>query len=447
MPRPYGEPLRPQFHFTSAKNWLNDPNGMVYHDGEYHLFFQHNPQGVEWGNMTWGHAVSKDMVQWQQLDHALLPDENGTIYSGTVIIDRKNAAGLNRGNEPAMLAFYTYATKNPGCQALAFSHDHGRTFTKFKNNPIVPAISPNTDRDPKVFFHEDSGRWVMVLYVDQDHTFAFFNSDDLINWEKMSSLEGYFECPDMFALPIDGDPENTCWVLHGADGVYQIGSFDGKTFRPENERRLKMDHGKNFFASQSFNHMPDNRTVQITWMRGGNFPGMPFNQQMGFPCELTLRSTHKGPRLFRWPIAEIDSLYSNVSTYEDLPLQEGFQNPLFAHVDDAYDIECTILPGTAREIGFGIHGRVFSYDVEREQFHHHTEAKVKFGPIDGKLCFRFLVDRASIETFGAEGLVSITESVLFSPNYRGLDLFVRGGEAKVESLQVRSLNSIWESTT
>jgi hypothetical protein len=206
----YREPLRGQFHFSARRGWNNDPNGLVFYNGEYHLFFQHNPYGWAWGNMHWGHAVSKDLVHWEELGDKLLPDGMGPMFSGSAVVDWKNTSGFGQDGKPPMVLFYT-AAGNPTLQCLAHSTD-GRNFTKYSGNPVLAQITSG-NRDPKVIWHEPSKQWVMVLYVELDgvHTIHFFTSPNLKDWEFVSKTDGFFECPDFFELPVDGD-------AHGRSG-------------------------------------------------------------------------------------------------------------------------------------------------------------------------------------------------------------------------------------
>lgn len=221
----YLEKLRPQFHFSAARGWLNDPNGLVYSDGEYHLFFQHNPFGTIWGNMTWGHAVSTDLIHWRQLPEAIPMDGLGTIFSGSAVVDHKNTTGWKSGDQPPLVAIYTSAggtsaasAGRPFTQSVACSTDRGRSFTKFEGNPVLGEVAEG-NRDPKVFWHEATEQWVMILYVDRSR-FGLFGSPDLKTWTALSELaipDG-FECPDLFELPVDNDPSDTRWVAWEADG-------------------------------------------------------------------------------------------------------------------------------------------------------------------------------------------------------------------------------------
>jgi len=444
----YREPYRPQFHFSSKKNWLNDPNGCVYYKGQYHLFFQHNPKGVEWGNMTWGHAVSSDLIHWEQKKNAITPDTLGTIYSGSAVVDFENTSGFKKGKEAPLVAAFTYAGQfgkpsKPYTQALAFSNNAGKTWTKYKNNPILPNQSGASDRDPKIFWYEKTQRWIMVLYLDKTRSFGFYSSLGLKKWKKESEFESLYECPDFFELAVDGNPKETRWVLHDATGQYLTGTFDGKNFKADKTKKRKLDHGKNYYAAQSFNNMPDKRRVSIAWMYQSCHPGMPFNQQMSIPTELTLISTRKGLTLCRKPIDEISSLVVSQNKLRPRVLKEKAPNPLKDISGELFDIEIDFNLGKAKEFCFVIRGQVYSYDVKRELLVGPDNSKLKLKPIKGNIILRFIVDRSSIEVFANGGIASQSTIVLFPKRDKTLDLYVRGGEAKLESCLVRKLKSIW----
>ncbi|HWQ91869.1 MAG TPA: glycoside hydrolase family 32 protein, partial [Clostridia bacterium] len=296
------EPLRPQFHFTSRRGWLNDPNGLVFYKGEYHLFYQHNPYGWGWGNMHWGHAVSPDLVHWKELPIALYPDEHGTMFSGSAVVDWNNTAGFQSGSEKPLVAMFTAAGK-PFTQGLAFSNDRGRTWTKYENNPVLPHIVAE-NRDPKVIWHAPEQKWVMALYLDESD-YALFASKDLKRWEKLSDVRipGDSECPEFFEMPVEGREGETRWVFYGASGRHLVGKFDGTTFKPEGGPQ-ELQRGNCWYASQTYSDIParDGRRILIPWgrMTAREVPfhqGMPFNQMMGLPVELTLRNTDDGLRL------------------------------------------------------------------------------------------------------------------------------------------------------
>ncbi|MBM3215268.1 glycoside hydrolase family 32 protein [Candidatus Poribacteria bacterium] len=438
---PYRETHRPQFHFTARQNWLNDPNGLVYHQGEYHLFFQHNPSGVDWGNMTWGHAVSPDLVRWTQLEHAIHPDHLGTIFSGSAVVDWQNTAGFRTGADNAIVCVYTSAGE-PFTQSIAYSTDRGRSWTKHAANPVLGHIV-GSNRDPKVFWHEPSAKWVMALYLD-GNDFALFGSTNLTQWTRLSDVRvpDASECPDLFELPIDGDPNHTKWVFWAGNGNHSIGTFDGTTFMPETDV-LRADHGANFYAAQTYSDIPlgDGRRIQIAWMRGGKYPDMPFNQQMSFPSELTLRDTAKGVRLHREPVREIASLYGSEHQWQDIALAPG-DNPLRDLDGELFEISGEIEVGSAGAVVLGVRGEAVRFDLAARQAGFCGTA----GPlpvVDGRLRFRTLVDRTSIELFAADGELSMSSCFLPDPGNGGWSLSSEGSAVRIWSLSVRELRSAW----
>ncbi len=439
----YRERYRPQFHFSSATNWLNDPNGLVFFDGEYHLFFQHNPSGINWGNMTWGHAVSPDLVHWTQLPDALKPDESGTMYSGSAVVDWNNTSGFGTGGKPPLVAMYTAAGK-PFTQGIAFSNDRGRTWTKFTGNPVVPHLN-GENRDPKVIWYAPTKTWVMALYLDRHNEYGLFTSPDLKRWTQIQTitLAGCDECPDFFPLNLDGDPVKQKWILTGATGVYQVGSFDGKAFTSETES-LNEEHGKNCYAMQTYSDIPaaDGRRIQIGWMRDGKYPHMPFNQQMSFPCELTLHSTPDGPRMFKYPVKEIETLYGKDWHLDNVEIVDG-KNALPEVTGDLFDISAEIDPGSASEITFNIRGTPVTYKPAEN-----TIRCINTGPlhpVGGKVRFRILVDRSSIEVYGNDGQMALSNCFFPPSGDRSITLAAGGGTAKVVKLEVHELKSAWET--
>jgi sucrose-6-phosphate hydrolase SacC (GH32 family) len=431
------EIYRPKFHFTTEENWLNDPNGCVYYDGEYHLFFQHNPEGTEWGNMTWGHAVSPDLVHWQQLPHALLPYAEGFIFSGSAVVDWNNTSGLGDGNTPPMVCLFTHA-RMPFGQALAYSLDRGRNWSLYNNGEHV---LPNqgldlTERDPKIFWYAPSGHWTMVLWVQQDQV-RFFSSPDLIHWEFSSDFNAspFFECPDLFELPVGGNEQLKKWVLHDANLTYWIGSFDGKQFIPESEP-LQGEHGFNFYAAQTWNNT-GGRVVQIAWMRGGEYPNMPFNQQMSFPCELSLRRKPDGERLCRYPVKEIATLYDQTSVWKDVLLQPG-ENPLNGMVGELFDIKMEIELKPEGEFQLSFYGQTLRYTRNTLSCLGRT---APLYPQEGNLHLRLLIDRTSLEFFGNQGELSMSSCFLPDGVETGLELISNQAVLRLNQLVIHKLRS------
>ena len=442
----YKEAHRPQLHFTPKTNWTNDPNGLIYYKGEYHLFFQHNPFGIDWGNMTWGHAVSPDLVHWKQLPHAIHPDELGTIFSGSGVVDWQNTGGFQTGDESVLVNFYTAAGSHapqevPFTQSIAYSNDRGRSWTKYEGNPVIEHIV-GSNRDPKVIWHEPTQKWVMALYLDQND-YVLFGSTNLKEWTRLSDLQiPDTECPDIFELPVDGDAENTKWVFWGAAGKYYVGNFDGTTFTPEGDAH-RSDYGANFYAAQTWSDVPesDGRRIQIAWMSGSKPPDMPFNQQMSFPCELTLQTTSGGIRLHREPVAEIENIHAYTHAWSDLALKPG-EDPLAGLTGELFDIRAEIALNDAAAVGFKIRGQDIRYDVAEQQLTF-LERSGPLAPQDGKISLQILVDRISIEAFGNGGELSMTSYFLPDLNNADIGMYTDGGAATLVSLKVHELKSSW----
>ena len=443
----YKETYRPQFHFTAKKNWLNDPNGLVYYRGEYHMFFQHNPSGINWGNMTWGHAVGTDMLHWEQLPHAIEPDALGTIFSGSAVVDTNNTAGFQTGDEEVLVAFYTSAGSHAPepvrfTQSIAYSNDRGRTWTKYEDNPVIPHIEGH-NRDPKVIWHAPTDKWVMALYLD-GHKYALLSSGNLKEWTHLCDIEmpGVSECPDIFELPVDGNADNMKWVFWGGNGNYIIGTFDGVAFTKESEP-LRSEWGPNGYAGQSWSDVPgsDGRRLQILWMRGSEFPGMPFNQQMSFPCEVTLRKVAEGIRLCRQPVREIAAIRGEHLHWSSETLEPG-ANLLAEVTGELFEIQAEIVPRKADQAGFTVRGTSIVYDAVKKEL----KCLGKSAPLDavnGAIRLHVLVDRASIEIFANDGLIAMSHSLPLPPHDKSLEVFARGGQAVLNTLDVWRLNTVW----
>lgn len=451
----YNHNLRPQFHFSSLKGWLNDPNGMVWYDGEYHLYFQHNPKDVKWGNMTWGHAVSTDMVHWKQLPHAILPYGGGTIYSGTAVIDHNNILGKQTGDTKTLVAYFSFA-KQPFYQAAAYSTDKGRTFTLVNDGgPVVSNQGfDRSERDPKVLWHEESQKWVLILWVirgkkegtpkEKLGKVRFFTSENMVDWEVASDFnrEWVFECMDFVELSVDGDKNNKKWLLYDASFDYEIGDFDGKIFTTD-KKVYKGDTGANFYAAQSFNNSPDDRTVMIGWMKqGGNSiflkEKMPFNQQMSFPTTMELRTTNEGIRLYRWPVKEIQNLYVKSHKFKNLTakkVEKQFGNIQAELIDMSIEFE----PISSFDIN--IRGLKVSYIKSSKEIVF-GKSILKAPEVDGKVKLRILLDRASIELFVNEGAEISTNYAVPEANNKRISISAEG-ELKINSLIVNELKSSW----
>jgi fructan beta-fructosidase len=420
----YREPLRPLFHFTSRRGWLNDPNGLVYHDGEYHLYYQHNPYGREWGNMHWGHAVSPDLVRWKELPIALYPRQFGDwAFSGSAVMEGGS-----------LLAAFTSTGRG---ECLVRSLDRGRTWAELAGNPAVK----HAGRDPKLVWHEPTRRWIMAVYDEAEgrRAIAFHASPDLKTWTYLSRIDGFFECPDLFALPVDADPGQMIWVLYAADGRYILGTFDGKEFHKESGKH-QLWHG-NFYAAQTFSDTPDGRRVQIGWAQGTKFPDMPFNQQMTVPVGLTLRSTPEGVRLFAEPVNELATLRVRSYHPRDLTIEEE-DRTLEGMEGEGLAVRVEIETGRCKTSGVTVRGVPITYDSAKRQLSC-GGVTAPLDPEEGRVRLKILVDRGSIEVFGNNGRVALSVAAIPAAGNRKVTLFARGGEAYFRSIVVDELGSSW----
>ena len=454
----YRERNRPQFHFTSRRGWNNDPNGLIFYEGEYHLFYQHNPYEREWGNMHWGHAVSRDLVHWEELPLALYPDKHGTMFSGSAVIDYDNTSGFGQKDRPAMVAIYTADNPEKQVQCIAYSLDKGRTWTKYGQNPVIDSKekwNSKDTRDPKVFRYQLGKHWVMALNERDGH--SIYTSSNLKDWKYESHTTGFWECPELFELPVDGNPANTKWVMYGASGTYMIGSFDGKKFTPE--------YGKYYFATgtayaaQTFTNIPaqDGRRIQIAWGRVDH-NGMPFNGMMLLPVELTLRTTNDGMRLFSFPVKEVTTLYADEAKWTSLTADDASrQLNRFKETDgasiantaeelgqmtDGLHIRTTLKLSHATNAGLSLNGqRLLDYDLNFNLVN-----GVFYSPEDMtgmEITADIFVDRTSVEVFIDNGAYAYSMLRRQAPvNNEGYRFW--GNNIEIKELQAHRIRSIWK---
>ena len=492
----FEERFRPQFHFTPAVNWMNDPNGLVFYDGEYHLFFQYNPFGEKWGHMSWGHAVSRDLVRWEQLPVAI-PEADGVMaFSGSAVVDWNNTSGFGRDGKPPLVAIYTGHRETNQSQHLAYSNDRGRSWAVHDGNPVLD-IGRKDFRDPKVFWHAAQQRWVLVLALPDEHKVSFYASPDLKRWQHLSdfgpagAVGGIWECPDLFELPVDGDPKTTRWVLivslnpgaiAGGSGMqYFVGHFDGTRFVAESpnpgvtnagmpvDQVLWADYGKDFYAAVSFSDVPreDGRRVWLGWMNNWQYaqdiPTAPWRSAQSLPRTLALRKTSQGIRLVQQPIGELQTLRGTRHTVPAQEIAEGSTSLAPRGIaGTALEIVAEFDVGTAAEFGLkvragqeeetviGIDPRASRLFVDRTrsgQMGFHREFSGRHtAPLhvdNGRAKLHVFVDWSSVEIFAAGGEVVLTDQIFPSPDSNGVALWARGGTARLVSLEVWPLQSIW----
>lgn len=444
----YREPLRGQLHFSPQRGWNNDPNGMVFFNGEYHLFFQHNPYGWAWGNMHWGHAVSRDLVRWTELGDVLMPDVYGPMFSGSAVVDWKNTSGLGKDGKPPLVLIYT-AAGNPTVQCIASSTD-GRTFAKYPGNPILPQVTGG-NRDPKVLWHAPTGKWVMVLYVElpgRGHTVHFYTSPNLKDWTLASVTDGVrgsnylYECPDFFELPVDGNPRNKKWVLAGANTEYAVGTFDGTRFNPEHSR-LPGQRGKGFYAPQTFSDIParDGRRIQVGWFQTET-KGMSFNQAMTLPLVLTLVSTPDGPRLAYNPAKEVQSLRQRGRVLRKVALGiKGSAATMGLGEAELAEVSVEFEPGP-HPVVLKVRGAEIRYDGARQELS--VQGHKAPAPLRGKRQrITVFCDRTGLEVFASDGLCYVPMPFQPQPDDREVLVMSPEGPTRLDRVEFHPLKSIW----
>ncbi|MFO0903929.1 MAG: GH32 C-terminal domain-containing protein [Pirellulales bacterium] len=433
----YREPLRPQVHFSARVGWLNDPNGLVYHEGEWHLFFQHNPYGWHWGNMHWGHAVSRDLVHWEELPIAVYPRQFGDwAFSGSAVVDKDNASGFGAAGESPLVAAYTSTGRG---ECMLFSRDRGRTWTEFAGNPVVK----HPGRDPRLFWHAATKKWVMAVYDESGpqatRQIAFLTSPDLKKWEFTSRILDFYECPDIYELPVEGRAGETRWVLSGADSNYLVGQFDGQKFTHQGQKQ-RGNYGNCFYAAQTFSDAPDGRRVILGWLQAAS-PGMPFNQCMSTPCELRLRDAADGPQLVWKPVAEFNSLRLEPRQAADVVVDPG--RPLtLDDLGDVLDLELTVRPNQAAAVTLEVRGVSLKLDAVMRQL----AALDRTAPLRLEkevFHFRVICDRTTVEVFADDCAVYMPLAVIPARDRRSVRVLADGGAARVDRLTVYPLRSAW----
>jgi fructan beta-fructosidase len=460
----YDEAYRGQFHFSPAQNWMNDPSGLVYYQGEWHLFYQYHPDGDAWGPMHWGHAVSTDLVHWQNLPISLSPDDKGYIYSGSAVVDGNNTSGLFPSGTGGLVAVFTYHSQDgQESQAIAYSTDRGRTWSKYAGNPVIPNPGVKDFRDPKVFWYAPQQKWLMVLGGDV----RIYSSKNLREWTQESTLDGVStEMPDLFELPA-GDRSR--WVLSLGGPRYLVGDFDGHRFTPTQEVKTT-DFGRDFYAAQSWNNAPDGRRYWIGWMDNWSYAertptAPPWRGQQTEPRTVTLAPDPQRPGEFvlaQQPAPQLGLLAGKPFVLSNKPIPTD-RNLLQDQRGTSYEIRATLDVGTASEVGFtvregaGQHTRI-GYDagqqslaLDRRQsgdvgfssdFPANTSAPLAL-PRNRRLTVRILVDRSSVEVFAQNGTVVFTDRIYPDLASDGMSMYARGGRARVVSMTVTPLRPMW----
>ncbi len=494
----YSEQYRPQLHFTPDSMWMNDPNGMVYYEGEYHLFYQHHPHSNVWGPMHWGHAISKDLVHWEHMPIALYPDSLGTIFSGSAVIDWNNSSGFGKGNKPPMVAIFTHHNhelEKTGSdlyqyQSIAYSLDKGRSWTKYSGNPVLSNPGIRDFRDPNVSWYEAEQKWIMV-FAAQDRI-MFYTSPNLIDWEKESEFlaektpgEGVWECPDFFPLKYNGEEK---WVLivsigdggpNGGSGTkYYVGDFDGNTFTCEDPScpMRWIDFGKDNYAGVTWSDIPeqDGRRIFMGWMSNWQYaqkaPSERWRSAMTLPRELKLDRDNKGYLLRSVPLVETQKLREEMIKLETGPDQSG-QNigPIIGEAYPLYEIDLLFEFDTSlneEDLEFGIvlesarHEQVVAgFNASTQKIHFSRQQNsgktdfsehfpgVHLAPYDPsdktEIRFHAFVDLSSIELFVNDGAVVMTELVFPESGFESIHWYRSNNSVKLKEGAIYRLKSAW----
>jgi sucrose-6-phosphate hydrolase SacC (GH32 family) len=473
----YDQPYRPQIHFSPRRNWTNDPNGLVYFRGEYHLFFQYNPFGDEWGHMSWGHAVSKDLLHWQELPVAI-PEENGVmIFTGSVVVDRENSSGLCATKSECLVAIYTGHSKTPEgqrqAQNIAYSRDNGRTWTKYAGNPVLDLHLPDF-RDPSVSWDEAARRWVMAVSLPKEHKVRFYSSTNLKQWTQLSDfgpagdIAGDWECPDLLRIP-SSDGKESIWALKvglnpgapqgGSGEQYFLGNFNGKNFTPSNEAGSHgwTNYGKDDYCAINFNGLPrGQKPVLLGWMSNWQYaaklPTAPWRGQMSLPRLLSFVRDDAGLALEQepviaplrtkgLPISTSSGTGESVTIPYELDLQLGHPEARIFGIRLYSDEEHWT------EIGFDMTTKQFYVDRTKsgapidKDFPAKTTAPLALGrPYNLKLT----VDRSSVEVFAQNGTIAMTNLIYPLSSNSTIKIFPSGAKSATFSGQVWRLKSIWD---
>ncbi|GAB3893570.1 glycoside hydrolase family 32 protein [Spirosoma agri] len=486
----YKQPYRPQYHFSTRANWINDPNGLVYYDGEYHLFYQYNPFDSHWGHMTWGHAISRDLVHWQELPPAIAEEGSTMIYSGSCVVDKANTSGFGQAGQTPMVAIYTGAQPDKQSQHIAYSLDKGRTWTKYAGNPVID-LNRKDFRDPKVFWYEPTQNWVMVVLLPTDRKALFYKSTNLKNWVKGGEFTAtdtpatVWECPDLVEVPVDGTMERK-WVLllsmgnnapAGGSGMqYYVGRFNGSTFINESKSGdlRYVDWGKDYYAAITYNNLPrrGNRgAISIGWMNNlqyaNDIPTTPFRGTMTLPRELRLAKVQDPMvryELRQQPIQELKPLLGTSFQWTGTDVAQ--LNESLASNNLTGDTYCLQLELEADKTGVGVRVKkeealpgkgeetVIGYDPAKQQLYvdRSRSGQIAFKkefsgrftaplkPQNGRISLQIWVDRSSVEVFGNNGEVTLTNQIFPKPNSRGIEFFGSG----LRSVLIRSVEPIWK---
>lgn len=482
----YKEPFRPQYHFTPHHNWMNDPNGLVYHKGEYHLFYQYNPMGNTWGHMSWGHAVSADLVHWQPLALAIAEDDKNMIFSGSCVVDKNNTSGFRQkpGQIPLVAIYTAHIIRDKSKpddylqnQHIAYSLDDGRTWTKYEGNPVLD-LNKKDFRDPKVFWHEPTKKWIMATVLPHEHIVQFHGSPDLKSWSHLSDFgpagdtNGIWECPDLLQVPIAGQAGKSKWVLINSQQFtmqYFVGQFDGARFQNETpaDTILRPDYGPDFYAAITYNNLPASHDPVLlgwanSWKYGEAIPTSPWRSAMSLPRSLRLKKAGNMFTLLQQPVKALQALRGQVVEWKNQPISGDVKFPSKGQV---IELDAELMPAKNDICGLRLaaeNGRflVIGYDAVNEKLYidrsktgntyfnnqfaalYYAAARVPLE--EGKLRLRVFLDKSIVEVYANDGATVLTAQLFPESTLDGIEFFSEKGGTRVTTAKVWPMRSAWK---
>jgi fructan beta-fructosidase len=472
----YKEQYRPQFHFSPAVNWCNDPNGLVYNNGTYHLFYQHNPFGNQWGHMTWGHATSKDLIHWKHLPIAIPEEKDTMIFSGTCVVDKNNTSGFGKEGKIPMVAVYTAHIENVNqSQHIAYSLDDGITWTKYNHNPVLD-LHKKDFRDPKIFWHEQKKYWVMALMLPVEHIVQFYSSPNLKDWKHLSNFgpvgdtSGVWECPDLTQVPVEGMPGKKKWLLQmsmNASMQYFVGEFDGVQFKNENSTAeiMRPDYGPDYYAAIAYNqlpavHLPTAVGWVNNWYYANDIPTTPWKSAMSLPRTLSAKKENGNWMLLQKPATAVNNLREKLVMLKDEKITERKVLPIKS---TQFEMELTIIPAAGHcginiakgsnnyfEIGYDTEKQVLYTDRSNtantsfnKNFKKMIRSEKKIPLQNGAVKLHIYLDNSIAEIFVNDGEAVFTSQFFNNETNNGIELFSSGGISVFSSIKYWNIKSAW----
>jgi fructan beta-fructosidase len=480
----YKEKYRPQFHFSPAKNWTNDPNGLVYFDGEYHLFYQYNPHGNRWGHMSWAHSVSPDLVHWKHLPLAIPEKDSIMIFSGSAVIDKNNTTGFAKkmGQIPMVAVYTAHIIPDSSDkenyrqeQHIAYSLDKGRRWTKYAGNPVLD-MHKKDFRDPKVFWYDKDKEWIMVVVLPHEHIAQFYSSKNLKHWEHLSDFgpagdyTNIWECPDLLQVPVGNDPKKKKWVLINSQQTtmqYFVGEFDGTKFTNENpaDKIFRPDYGPDYYAAVTYNLPADQQPVLLGWANNWSYandiPTFPWKSAMALPRDLNLKKINNEWILIQKPVdalkklrtdpVELGNIFVDGKKELDLKSQQFEMEISFQPASNSSSgLRLAVGKQNVFVIGYNASSQKLFVDRSgctnnsfNKNFASLSRYETSIVPVNGKIKLHVFFDNSIVEVFANDGETVMTTQIFPDESDNGVELFSEGGTTKFESIKLWKMKSAW----